>query len=90
MENTIEAKSLSHFFLIFIAVQKPASKAVVTQVARKYERLYRLARGSGDSKPVIFAKFLAVYNHNSEITRVCQTVSRLERRLERVRRRGGP
>lgn len=39
MVKTMLAKSLIHFRRMRIAVQKPASKAVVTHVARKYDRV---------------------------------------------------
>lgn len=86
----MDAKSLNHFVRIFMAVQKPASNAVVTHVARKYALLYRFARGSGDSRPNIFAKLRAMYNHRRVMTKVCQAVSRFDRRSERLRRKGGP
>jgi hypothetical protein len=52
----IDAKSLIALFLILMALQNPASNAVVIHVARKYALLYRFANGSGDSRPTIFAK----------------------------------
>ena len=86
----MDAKSLSHFLRIFIAVQKPASNAVVTHVARKYDLVYKFANGSGDSKPRIFAKLRDMYSHSSVMTTVCQVVSLLDSRDERSRRYGGP
>ena len=86
----MDAKSLNHFFLIRIAVQNPASSAVVIHVARKYDRLYRLASGSGHSSPTILAKLREIYSHSSVMTSVCQAVNLFDRALDSFRRKGGP
>jgi hypothetical protein len=65
MLKIILHKSLNHLLFILMAVQKPASSAVMTQVARKYDLVYRFASGSGDSRLSSFAKFRETYKYSS-------------------------
>lgn len=90
MVKIMDAKSRSHFRLIFMAVQKPASNAVVIHVARKYDREYRFANGSGLSKPHILAKLRHMYRYKSVMTTVCHAVRRFESRADNALRTGGP
>src|SRR3954453_14238299 len=90
MVNMKDARSRNLLFLIFIAVQKPASNAVRIHVARKNERLYRFSRGSGDSRPAIFEKFRATSSQRRGMTTDCQGVNRFDRRADSLRRTGGP
>lgn len=90
MLNTILKKSRGPFLFIRIADQKPASNAVVTHVARKYDRVYRLASGSGHSRPRSLPKLRAIYRYRSVMRTDCQAVSFLERILDMRRRIGKP
>jgi len=62
-----------------MAVQKPASNAVVTHVARKYSLVYKFANGSGDSNPTTLAKLREAYRDRQKMMKARQVVSRLER-----------
>jgi hypothetical protein len=88
--NTSDAISRNHFGLMFIAVQKPASKPVVIHVARKKDREYIFASGSGHSRPTILAKFRLRYSQRKMMTVVCHVVNLPVNREERLRINGGP
>src|ERR1700761_7184267 len=90
MEKTMLARSRSFFVGTFIAVQKPASSAVNTQVARKKVALYMCAMGSGLASPSRVLKFRAAYRYTMVMTTVCQIESLREKSREKKRTTGGP